>query len=203
VSSVDSTRIAEAMPDYDVERELGRGGMGVVYLGRHRRLDRGVAIKELPPNFAADPEVRDRFSTEARTLAGLSHPHIVPIFDYVEREGLCLIVMEQLPGGTVWDRFTTTGLTPPTACAVVMACCAALEHAHSKGVLHLDVKPDNLMFDAESAVKVTDFGIARVISGDRTMGTVNGQVLGTPAYMSPEQARGDELSPTPTSTPPA
>jgi serine/threonine-protein kinase len=194
--TTDSMRIAAAMPDYDVERELGRGGMGVVYLGRHRRLDRGVAIKELPPSFAADPEVRERFSTEARTLAGLSHPHIVPIFDYVEREGLCLIVMEQLPGGTVWDRFTTTGLTPPTACAITMACCAALEHAHSKGVLHLDVKPDNLMFDSESAIKVTDFGIARVISGDRTMGTVNGQVLGTPAYMSPEQARGEELSPT-------
>jgi serine/threonine-protein kinase len=190
-----TSRIAEAMPDYDVERELGRGGMGVVYLGRHRRLDRGVAIKELPPSFAAEPAVRERFSTEARTLAGLSHPHIVPIFDYVEREGLCLIVMEQLPGGTVWDRFTTTGLTPPTACAVVMACCAALQHAHSKGVLHLDVKPDNLMFDAESAVKVTDFGIARVISGDRTMGTVDGQVLGTPAYMSPEQARGEDLTP--------
>jgi hypothetical protein len=191
----DSARIAEAIPDYDVERELGRGGMGVVYLGRHRRLDRGVAIKELPPSFAAEAEVRERFSTEARTLAGLSHPHIVPIFDYVEREGLCLIVMEQLPGGTVWDRFTTTGLTPPTACAVVMACCAALQHAHNKGVLHLDVKPDNLMFDAESAVKVTDFGIARVISGDRTMGTVDGQVLGTPAYMSPEQARGEDLTP--------
>jgi serine/threonine-protein kinase len=190
-----TSRIAEAMPDYDVDRELGRGGMGVVYLGRHRRLDRGVAIKELPPSFAAEPEVRERFSTEARTLAGLSHPHIVPIFDYVEREGLCLIVMEELPGGTVWDRFTTTGLTPPTACAVVMACCAALQHAHSKGVLHLDVKPDNLMFDAESAVKVTDFGIARVISGDRTMGTVDGQVLGTPAYMSPEQARGEDLTP--------
>ncbi|MGK2949633.1 MAG: protein kinase domain-containing protein [Acidimicrobiales bacterium] len=191
----DSARIAGAIPDYEVQRELGRGGMGVVYLGRHRRLDRGVAIKELPPSFAAEPEVRERFSTEARTLAGLSHPHIVPIFDYVEREGLCLIVMEQLPGGTVWDRFTTTGLTPPTACAVVMACCAALQHAHNKGVLHLDVKPDNLMFDAESAVKVTDFGIARVISGDRTMGTVDGQVLGTPAYMSPEQARGEDLTP--------
>ena len=191
----ESARISDALPDYDVERELGRGGMGIVFLGRHRRLDRGVAIKELPPSFAAEPEVRERFSTEARTLATLSHPHIVPIFDYVEREGLCLIVMEQLPGGTVWDRFTSTGLTPPTACAVVMACCAALQHAHSKGVLHLDVKPDNLMFDAESAVKVTDFGIARVISGDRTMGTVDGQVLGTPAYMSPEQARGDDLTP--------
>jgi hypothetical protein len=190
----DLSRIAAAMPDYDVERELGRGGMGVVFLGRHRRLDRGVAIKELPTHFAAEPAVQERFSTEARTLAGLSHPHIVPIFDYVEREGLCLIVMEALPGGTVWDRFTTTGLTPPTACAVVMACCAALQHAHSKGVLHLDVKPDNLMFDAESAVKVTDFGIARVISGDRTLGTVGGQVLGTPAYMSPEQARGDDLT---------
>jgi serine/threonine-protein kinase len=191
----ESSRIAAAMPDYEVERELGRGGMGVVFLGRHRRLDRGVAIKELPPSFAAEPEVRERFSTEARTLATLAHPHIVPIFDYVEREGLCLIVMEQLPGGTVWDRFTTTGLTPPTACAIVMACCAALQHAHNKGVLHLDVKPDNLMFDAEAAVKVTDFGIAQVISGGRTMGTVDGQVLGTPAYMSPEQAKGEDLTP--------
>jgi hypothetical protein len=188
-------RIAEAIPDYDIERELGRGGMGVVFLGRHRRLERGVAIKELPPSFAAEAEVRERFSTEARTLATLSHPHIVPIFDYVERDGLCLIVMEQLSGGTVWDRFTTVGLTPPAACATVMACCAALDHAHTRGVLHLDVKPDNLMFGEETTVKVTDFGIARVISGGRTLGTVDGQVLGTPAYMAPEQARGDDLTP--------
>lgn len=190
----DISRIAEAMPDYDIERELGRGGMGIVFLGRHRRLLRGAAIKELPPTIAADTDVRDRFVTEAQTLAGLAHPHIVPIFDYVERSGECLIVMQELPGGSVWDRFTTTGLTPPTACAVVMACCAALQHAHDHGVLHLDVKPDNLMFDAESAVKVTDFGISRVITGGRTMGTVDGQVLGTPAYMSPEQARGEELT---------
>ena len=187
--------IAQAVPDYAIERELGRGGMGVVFLGRHQRLGRKVAIKELPPSFASEPEVRERFSTEARTLASLSHPHIVPIYDYVERDGLCLIVMEELPGGTVWERFTSVGLTPPTACAVVVACCAALEYAHAKGVLHLDVKPDNLMFDAEAAVKVTDFGISRVISGDRTLATVEGQVLGTPAYMSPEQARGDDLTP--------
>ena len=194
VIAEETLRIAQAMPDYDIERELGRGGMGIVFLGRHKRLQRGAAIKELPPSFAGEPEVQERFAVEARTLAGLAHPHIVPIFDYVERDGLCLIVMQELPGGSVWDRFTTTGLTPPTACAVVMACCAALQHAHEKGVLHLDVKPDNLMFDAESAVKVTDFGIARVITGGRTMGTVDGQVLGTPAYMSPEQARGDELT---------
>jgi serine/threonine protein kinase len=187
--------ITSALPDYAVEREIGKGGMGLVFLGRHVRLGRLVAIKELPPTFAADARVRERFSTEARTLATLSHPHIVPIYDYVEREGLCLIVMEELPGGTVWDRFTTTGLTPPTACAVVLACCAALQHAHDKGVLHLDVKPDNLMFARDEAIKVTDFGISRVLSGDQTLGTLDGQVLGTPAYMSPEQAKGAELTP--------
>jgi hypothetical protein len=190
---VDS-EIEAALPDYVIERELGRGGMGVVFLGSHTRLGRRVAIKELPPSFAADPEVRQRFSTEARTLASLAHPHIVPIYDYVERDGICLIVMEELPGGTVWDRFTGAGLTPPTACAIVLACCAALQHAHDGGVLHLDVKPDNLMFAPNTAIKVTDFGISRVISGDHTLGTVDGQVLGTPAYMSPEQARGDELT---------
>lgn len=194
VIAEDILRIAQAMPDYDIERELGRGGMGVVFLGRHRRLLRGAAIKELPPSIAVEDEVRERFVTEAQTLAGLAHPHIVPIFDYVERDGECLIVMQELPGGSVWDRFTSEGLTPPTACAVVMACCAALQHAHDNGVLHLDVKPDNLMFDAESAVKVTDFGISRMITGGRTLGTVDGQVLGTPAYMSPEQARGEELT---------
>jgi hypothetical protein len=187
--------VAAALPDYTVEREIGRGGMGIVFLGQHARLGRRVAIKELPPSFAHDPGVRERFSTEARTLAALTHPHIVPIYDYVERDGLCLIVMEELPGGTVWDRFTTTGLLPPTACAIVMACCAALQHAHDQRVLHLDMKPDNLMFASNAAIKVTDFGISRVVSGDRTLGTVDGQVLGTPAYMSPEQARGDDLTP--------
>ena len=191
----DVVRIAMALPEYIVERELGRGGMGVVFVGRHRRLDRPVAIKELPPAFAVDPEVRERFSTEARTLASLSHPHIVPIFDYVERESLCLIVMEQLPGGTLWDRFTTSGVTATTGCAVVMACCAALQHAHDRGVLHLDVKPDNLMFDRDGTLKVTDFGISSVIGGGRTLGTVDGTVLGMPAYMAPEQARGEALTP--------
>jgi serine/threonine-protein kinase len=191
----DVVRIAMALPEYMVEREVGRGGMGVVFVGRQRRLDRAVAIKELPPAIAVDEDVRERFSTEARTLASLSHPHIVPIFDYVERENLCLIVMEQLPGGTLWDRFVNTGVTATSACAYVMACCAALQHAHDRRVLHLDVKPDNLMFDQDGVLKVTDFGISSVIGGGRTLGTVDGTVLGTPAYMAPEQARGDELSP--------
>jgi serine/threonine-protein kinase len=189
----DLSRISEALPDYEVERELGRGGMGVVLRGHHRRLGRAVAIKELPQTFASEPDIRDRFTTEARTLATLAHPHIVPVYDYIERGALCLIVMEELPGGTVWERFTTIGLTAPAACAITLACCAALQHAHDKGVLHLDVKPDNLMFDGTGTIKVTDFGISRVISGDRLLATVDGQVLGTPAYMSPEQARGEAL----------
>jgi hypothetical protein len=186
--------IAAALPEYDIERELGRGAMGVVYLGRHRRLERPVAIKELPEAFGVDPAMRHRFGVEARVLATLNHPHVVPVFDYVESAGLCLLVMEALPGGTVWERFTTSGLSMPQACAVILATCSALEHAHAQGILHRDVKPENLMFGAADAVKVTDFGIAKVLGGSKTMATADGSVLGTPAYMAPEQAEGRDLT---------
>ena len=101
--TLDRDRVSAALGAYDIEGELGRGGWGVVLAGRHRQLGREVAIKELPRAFAADPAVRARFVSEARTLASLDHPHIVPVYDYVEHEGLCLLVMEKLPGGTVWD----------------------------------------------------------------------------------------------------
>ncbi len=188
-----ASRLAEVLPDYEVSTELGRGAMGIVHLGRHRRLDRNVAIKELPAAFAADPEVRERFLTEARVLAGLDHPHVVPVYDYVERDGYCVLVMEELPGGTVWDRFTSDGFTMAGACAVVMASCAGLHHAHEGGVLHRDVKPENLMFAKDGALKVTDFGIAKMVSGQRTLATMDGGVLGTPAYMAPEQAEGKDV----------
>ncbi|MFN3218287.1 MAG: protein kinase domain-containing protein [Acidimicrobiales bacterium] len=187
--------VAAALPEYEVLRELGRGAMGVVYLGRHKHLDRDVAIKELPAAFGADPAMRHRFGVEARVLASMNHPHVVPVFDYVESGGVCLLVMEALPGGTVWDRFLSDGLTMPRACAVILATCSALEHAHGQGVLHRDIKPENLMFGAADAVKVTDFGIAKVLNGSRTMATADGSVLGTPAYMAPEQAEGAELTP--------
>jgi serine/threonine-protein kinase len=167
----------------------------LVRAGRHRHLNREVAIKELPASLAADPKVRARFAAEARVLASLSHPHIVPIYDYVERDGLCLLVMENLPGGTVWAHFKNHGVGPETACAVAMATCAGLHYAHERGVLHRDVKPENLLFSAERVLKITDFGIAKVVGGSETLATRGGEILGTPAYMAPEQAEGRDLGP--------
>ena len=193
--TLDRDRVAAALGAYEVEGELGRGGWGVVLAGRHRQLGREVAIKELPRAFAGDPAVRARFVSEARLLASLDHPHIVPVYDYVEHDGLCLLVMEKLPGGTVWEEFTAQGIVAERACAVVLATCTALQFAHQRGILHRDIKPENLMYSAEGVVKVTDFGIAKVIGGSETMATRAGDILGTPAYMAPEQAQGRELGP--------
>lgn len=193
--TLDLDRVAAALPAYEIGSEVGRGGWGLVLSGRHRALGRTVAIKELPRAFAADPAVRVRFAAEARLLASLDHPHIVPVHDYVEADGLCLLVMEYLPGGTVWSRFTESGLTMDAAAGVTMATCAALDWAHARGILHRDVKPENLMFSGAGVLKVTDFGLAKVLGGPETLATRAGEVLGTPAYMAPEQAQGLQLSP--------
>jgi serine/threonine protein kinase len=184
---VDRDNLAEALPGYDVGVELGRGAFGVVVSGRHRQLGRDVAIQQLPAAFAADPAVRQRFASEARVLASLDHPHIVPIFDYVERDGLCALVMELLPGGSV-RRLQAEGVTPQQAVAIALATCAALDFAHERGVLHRDIKPDNLLFTAGRMLKVIDFGIAKVVGA--SMATRVGETLGTPAYMAPEQCLG-------------
>lgn len=194
--SLDRDRVVELLPQYEVGGELGRGGWGIVLEGTHRQLGREVAIKQLPRAFAADPEVRARFLSEARLLASLDHPHIVPVYDFAaEDDGMCVIVIEKLPGGTVWGRFRDTGFTVTGAAAVTLATCAALHYAHQRGILHRDVKPENLMFSATDTLKVTDFGIAKVLGGAQTMATRAGDVLGTPAYMAPEQALGEELGP--------
>ncbi len=193
--ALERDQVAQALPSYDMGEELGRGAWGVVLSAQHRALGRSVAVKQLPRAFAADPAVRGRFLTEGRLLAALDHPHIVPVFDFVEKDGLCLLVMELLPGGTVWNRFTAKGFTPPAACATVLAAASGLQAAHEKNVLHRDVKPENMMFSSEGVLKVTDFGIAKVVGGDATLATRAGEVIGTPAYIAPEQARGGQLSP--------
>ncbi len=191
----DRDRIAAALPSYEIGAEIGRGAWGVVLAARHRQLGRGVAIKQLPDSLADNVMVQRRFTAEARVLAALDHPHIVPIFDYVEDQGLCLLVMELLPGGTVRDRFSGPGIGPEAACSIVLATCAALDYAHGTGVLHRDIKPENLLFNASGTLKVTDFGIAKVLGGAETVVTQTGDVLGTPAYMAPEQVTAGPLTP--------
>jgi serine/threonine-protein kinase len=192
--SFDRELLSSALPAYDIGGELGHGGMGVVVAGQHRQLDRRVAIKQLPVAFAEDPSVQRRFMAEARVLASLDHPHVVPVYDFVEYEGVCLLVMELLPGGTLRSRVAAAGgFTAPHAVAVSLACTSGLSAAHRRGVLHRDVKPENMLFSASGVLKVTDFGIAKVIGG--TVLTRAGDVIGTPAYIAPEQVRGGPISP--------
>ena len=188
-------RIRAALPSFDIGEQIGRGGCGVVLSGIHRQLRRQVAIKKIPPQFAEDPAVRRRFVAEARLMAAIDHPHVVPVYDYIEYEDLCLLVMEYLPGGTVASRFAQDGFNASSAIAVALACAAGLDAAHSHGVLHRDIKPANLLFSANGSVKLADFGIARIVGGNDTLVTRAGEVVGTPSYMAPEQARGQDVSP--------
>ncbi|HEY6852654.1 MAG TPA: protein kinase [Gemmatimonadales bacterium] len=180
---------------YSLERELGRGGMGVVYLAREVRLDRPVAIKVLPPARASQPALRERFLREARTAAKLSHPNIIPIHAVDEAQGFVFFAMAYVEGETITDRVAARGPLPPSEGARVLREVAwALSYAHGQGVIHRDVKPDNIMLEAASGrVLVADFGIAGLVRG--AAGLSGGEVIGTPEFMSPEQALGEELDP--------
>ena len=176
---------------YSIERELGRGGMGVVLLARDVALDRLVAIKLLPLALAADVEARDRFLREARTAAGLSHPNIVPIHAVEQHGDLVFFVMGFVDGETLRERVERSGpLAPRLAMRLMQEVGWALGYAHQRGVIHRDVKPDNILNErATDRALVTDFGIA--VRG--TAGAGGGPVMGTARYMSPEQALGEPV----------
>jgi predicted Ser/Thr protein kinase len=177
---------------YSLERELGRGGMGVVYLAREVRLDRPVAIKLLPPELAAQQALRDRFLREARTAARLSHPYVVPIHSVDEIDGFVFYVMAYVDGETLAQRVTAHGPLPPQDVTRILREVAwALAYAHAQGIVHRDIKPANILIErGNERSMVTDFGIARAAQGGDT---AIGEVLGTPEYMSPEQAAGEPL----------
>lgn len=175
---------------YSLERELGRGGMGIVFLARDVALDRLVAIKLLPPALASRADLRDRFLREAQTAAKLSQPNIVPIHAVEETGGLVFFVMSYIEGETLGDRLRAKGaLTPHEAARIVREVAWALGYAHGRGVVHRDVKPDNIMLERGTGrAVVMDFGIAALAAEAR-----GGEVLGTAQYISPEQANGDPV----------
>ena len=183
-----------ALPAYEIGGELGRGAFGIVYRGRHRQLHRDVAIKQLPRALAADPEVQRRFLIEARTAAGLQHRNIVQVYDFVERDGLCLLILELIEGGTMAARITAGDLSHDEAVRIVTGVLDGLAYAHDAGVIHRDVKPDNVMLTPDGSPKLGDFGIAKIVAADPNA-TAAGVVLGTPAYLAPEVAAGNPATP--------
>lgn len=178
---------------YVIERELGRGGMGIVYLARDVALDRPVAIKLLPPNLAGLPDVRQRFLREARAAARLSHPNIVPIHSVDEADGLVWFVMAWVPGESLAERVRREGpLSPRDASRMVQEVAWALAYAHQHGVVHRDIKPENVLVERGTGrYLVVDFGIARL--ADEAGLSPAGELFGTPRLVSPEQAGGEAV----------
>jgi serine/threonine protein kinase len=174
---------------YRLERPLGHGGMASVYLALDTELDRPVAVKLLAENLSGDESFRVRFVREARLAAGLSHPNVVGVYDAGEEDGRPYIVMELVEGETLADVLARRKRLPPdVAVGLALQACAGLERAHAAGLVHRDVKPQNLLVRRDGTLKVADFGIAR--AAEATALTQVGTVLGTAAYLSPEQLAG-------------
>jgi serine/threonine protein kinase len=190
---------------YEIGAALGAGSMGEVYRARDTNLGRGVALKVLPATFAADPERMARFRREAQVLASLNHPHIGAIYGFEDSGGVHALVMELVEGPTLADRIASGAISPDEALQIAREISEALEAAHERGIIHRDLKPANIKITPDGNVKVLDFGLAKALENDpsstnihnsptvTSMATLPGVILGTAAYMSPEQAKGKSV----------
>jgi serine/threonine protein kinase/Tfp pilus assembly protein PilF len=187
--------VGEKIGSFEIVEIIGRGGMGVVYLARDTKLDRSVAIKSMPSKLTDDSTTRMRLGREAKLLASLNHPNIAVIHDIIEQDkGTGYLVLEYVPGETLTERIAREPLTLEQALSIGQQIAEAVSVAHKKGIVHRDLKPSNIKITPESRVKVLDFGLAKVPvpegKSSEITATEPGRIIGTPAYMSPEQARG-------------
>jgi serine/threonine-protein kinase len=185
--------VVRKLERYELIEEIGHGGMAVVYRGRDSQLERAVAVKVLHPHLQSQPESKRRFHREAKAVARLRHPNIPEIYDYSGEAAEESYIVTELIHGPTLKRFVELhpGMPPEIAAMIVIEVCRALEHAHGQGIIHRDVKPENVMISADGVVKLTDFGIAQML--DSHSMTVTGQILGSPAHMSPEHLEGKVL----------
>lgn len=175
---------------YEIKSQIGQGGMATVFLAFDPDMHREVAIKVLPREFLNDPTFRARFRREARVIASLDHPAILPVYDFGEDDGLLFFVMPLMSGGSLADQLKHGPLSISDTIKLLARIGPALDYAHQKGVIHRDLKPGNILFDRFGNAFLADFGIAHLEQGSATL--TGGNIIGTPAYMSPEQARATQ-----------
>ncbi len=178
---------------YEIRGELGRGGMAMVYRAYDPLFEREVAIKVLPASFTDDPQFRKRFEREVRIIASLEHPAVVPVYDVGEENGQPFFVMRYMSGGSLADRLKKGALSLPETLRLLEHLGPALDEAHRKGIVHRDLKPANILFDASGLPYLSDFGIAKIVSGSQQTTLTGDFIVGTPAYISPEQAKGEAV----------
>jgi serine/threonine-protein kinase len=179
---------SSAFGRYEIRAEIGRGGMATVYRAHDPRFGRDVAIKVLPREFLHDPRFRARFGREAKAIAALEHPNIVPVYDYGEEDGQPFLVMRYMAGGSLADRVNAGPLPLEEVSRIIDRLAPALDEAHLNGIVHRDLKPGNILFDHRGDPTLSDFGIAKLVEETATL--TGSAIIGTPAYMSPEQAVG-------------
>jgi serine/threonine-protein kinase len=170
---------------YVIKGELGRGGMATVYHAYDPRFEREVALKVLPHEMLHDPQFRTRFEREAKTIAMLEHPAIVPVYDFGEEDGQPYFVMRFMTGGSLSDRMKKGPMSVQQVASLYDHLAPALDEAHAKGIIHRDLKPGNILFDQYGEPYISDFGIAKITSGETNV--TGSAIVGTPAYMSPER----------------